>query len=101
MLGDKARVDPLTIFEGVMMICDWCGEKYPIAYSDNKNVHQLKNYANKPIVCNACYEKIRQTDVLKIFPNTSSSKTNRNKNAQQNLEKTDLIPQAKNQWRHV
>jgi hypothetical protein len=50
-----------------MMICDWCGEKYPISYSDYKNIHQLKNYANKPIVCNACYKKIKQTDALKIF----------------------------------
>ena len=53
------------------MICDWCGEKYPIAYSDNKNVHQLKNYVNKPLVCNVCYRKIKQNDALKIFTNMS------------------------------
>ena len=55
------------------MICDWCGEKYPITYSDNRNVHQLKNYANKPLVCNACYKKIKQTSDLKIFAHTQIS----------------------------
>jgi hypothetical protein len=67
-MGDKES--PPTLLEGAIMICDWCGEKYPISYSNNKNFHQLKNYANKPLICHTCYQKMKQTNTIKIYPNT-------------------------------
>ncbi len=51
------------------MICDWCGKKYPIGYDDAKNAHVLKTYANQPLVCNSCYEKIKREKVLKALTN--------------------------------
>ncbi len=49
------------------MICDWCGNKYQVAYDDKNNVHKLEKYANQPLVCNSCYKKIRRDRVLKII----------------------------------
>jgi hypothetical protein len=48
------------------MICDWCGEKSSVGYIEGKDNHILKNFANRPIICNGCYKKMMKQKVIKI-----------------------------------
>ena len=46
------------------MICDWCGKKDLTAVKPKNRYHTLLGYANKPVVCNDCYKKIKNQNKL-------------------------------------
>jgi hypothetical protein len=66
LIGNMNGKMCLTL-KGVIMICDWCGEKSSVGYNEGKDNHILKSFANRPIICNGCYKKMRKQKVLKII----------------------------------